>query len=113
MGKVASLFADFSIITSDNPRNEDPLDICLQIESGFTTNNYKILLDREQAIEKALKMFFNFEGQYLDTNKGKKVCLVVTGKGHEEFQIIGNTKYPFKDADVIRKIIKKIKCKGV
>ena len=112
MGEVASLFADFSIITSDNPRNEDPLDICLQIESGFTTNNYKILLDREQAIEKALKMFFNFKGQYLDTNKGKKVCLVVTGKGHEEYQLISNTKYPFKDADVIRKIIKKIKCKG-
>ena len=113
MGKVASLFADVSFITSDNPRNEEPLDICLQIESGFTVNNYKILLDREDAIEKALKMFFKFKRQCQDINKSKKVCLVVTGKGHEEYQIIGNTKYPFKDAKVIRRISKKIKCKGI
>ncbi len=111
MGKVASLFADFSIITSDNPRNEDPLDICFQIESGFTANNYKILIDREKAIEKALKIFLKLKDKYQRVDKRKKVCLIVTGKGHEEYQIIGNTKYPFKDSNVIKKIIKKMKYK--
>ncbi len=95
MGRIASLYADFSIITSDNPRNEDPYGICLQIEKGFLHSNYLLIPDRREAIFKALRL----KGDRRD------VAIVVAGKGHEEYQIVGNEKIPFSDREVIREFV--------
>jgi UDP-N-acetylmuramoyl-L-alanyl-D-glutamate--2,6-diaminopimelate ligase len=96
MGKVASNLADFTIITSDNPRNENPAFICSQITKGFAGKNYTVIIDREEAIAQALKL----------RNKDKDFCLLVAGKGHENCQIIGNKKIPFKDSAVIKEMLK-------
>jgi UDP-N-acetylmuramoyl-L-alanyl-D-glutamate--2,6-diaminopimelate ligase len=98
MGKVASNLADFSFITSDNPRNEDPLVICHNIEKGFNKKNYSIVLDRKEAIRKAIKL----------KKRYKNCCVIVAGKGHEDYQIIGRKKIYFKDEEVIKKLVKDI-----
>lgn len=96
MGRISSHYATFTIITSDNPRREDPSSIARDIASGFSKNNYQIILNRKEAIEAAIKL----------TKKYRKGCLLVAGKGHEEYQLIGEEKIPFKDAAVIKKILK-------
>jgi len=96
MGEVAGNLADWTILTSDNPRSEDPLAIISDIEKGIKktgAKNYKILPDRKEAIEHAL--FFGEKGDYI----------LVAGKGHEDYQIIKDKVIPFKDADVIRVIL--------
>lgn len=95
MGHIASRLADFTVITSDNPRNENPYAICRQIESGFGTKKYSLVPDRKKAIAKALK---------LKGNSGE-VCLLVAGKGHENYQIIGDKKISFKDSEVIEELL--------
>jgi len=96
MGNISDRLADFTFITSDNPRNEDPLDICKQIESGFSDKKYVVIPDREDAIEKALKMKSNLG----DT------CLLIAGKGHESYQIIGDRKISFKDSEIVKNYMK-------
>ena len=96
MGRIASSLADFTFITSDNPRNENPLDICRQIERGFKKKNYSVNVDRKEAIRNALRL----------KNRYTNCCLLIAGKGHEDYQIIGNTKMPFKDKKIIKKLIK-------
>ncbi len=96
MGEVAGNLADWTILTSDNPRSEDPLAIISDIEKGIKktgAKNYKILPDRKEAIEHALS--FGKKGDYI----------LVAGKGHENYQIIKDKVIPFKDADVIRVIL--------
>jgi UDP-N-acetylmuramoyl-L-alanyl-D-glutamate--2,6-diaminopimelate ligase len=95
MGRIASRLADFTIVTSDNPRNEDPSDICRQIESGFEKNNYSVIIDRKKAIARALKMKAG----------SKDTCLLVAGKGHENYQIIGDKKIFFKDRAVVEELL--------
>ncbi len=90
MGAVASQFADFIIITSDNPRSEPPEQIIEDIERGVTTNHYKVLEDRREAIRYALAV------------KKENDVLLVAGKGHEEYQTIGGKNLEFSDAEVIR-----------
>ncbi|MDP2922916.1 MAG: UDP-N-acetylmuramoyl-L-alanyl-D-glutamate--2,6-diaminopimelate ligase [Candidatus Omnitrophota bacterium] len=97
MGRVASKLADFTVITSDNPRGENPLSICAQIKKGFESRNYSIIADRKEAIREALKLKI----------KHANYCLLVAGKGHENCQIVGNKRIPFKDSNVIRELIKK------
>jgi UDP-N-acetylmuramoyl-L-alanyl-D-glutamate--2,6-diaminopimelate ligase len=97
MGSIASRLADFTIITSDNPRSEDPLEICRQIEKGFSRKNYSIVLDRRQAIRRALKLKVKYAN----------CCLLVAGKGHEDYQIVGDERIPFKDSVVIRELTPK------
>jgi len=96
MGKVAGDLADLTILTSDNPRSEDPLAIISDIEKGIKktgTKNYEILPDRKKAIEHALSV--GERGDYI----------LVAGKGHEDYQIIKDKVIPFKDADVISSIL--------
>jgi UDP-N-acetylmuramoyl-L-alanyl-D-glutamate--2,6-diaminopimelate ligase len=93
MGKVASALADFSIITNDNPRSEDPQDIVSQIVSGFEHDNYLIILNRKEAIERALAM----------AHEGDVV--LVAGKGHENYQILKDEVIPFDDRQVVREIL--------
>ena len=97
MGKIASEEATFSLITSDNPRNENAEDICRDIESGFGKNNYRIVVNRKEAIAEAIKLRNNYNN----------CAVLIAGKGHEEYQIIGNKKIPFKDKKVVKEIIKK------
>jgi len=100
MGEVAGRLAEMSILTSDNPRSEDPLAIISDIEKGIKktgNKNYKILPDRKEAIAYALSLLR--KGDYL----------LVAGKGHESYQILKDKTIPFDDAEVIRKILKEKK----
>ncbi|MDP8265995.1 MAG: UDP-N-acetylmuramoyl-L-alanyl-D-glutamate--2,6-diaminopimelate ligase [Candidatus Aceula meridiana] len=93
MGKVASDLADFTILTNDNPRGEDPDEIVYKIASGFEKKNYLIVLERRQAIERVLGL----------AKKGDLV--LVAGKGHENYQILRGKIVPFDDKQIIREII--------
>jgi len=97
MGEAAGNLADWTIITSDNPRSEDPLAIISDIEKGIKktgTQNYQIIPDRREAIAHALSI-----GEKEDT-------ILVAGKGHEDYQIIKDKVIHFDDAEVIREILK-------
>ncbi len=91
MGEIATRLSDFVIFTNDNPRTEDPEKIMQDILKGVKKNNYKVIFDRKEAIREALNM--------LDKND----ILLVLGKGHEDYQIIGHTKYHLSDKEEILK----------
>ncbi|MGB3367370.1 MAG: UDP-N-acetylmuramoyl-L-alanyl-D-glutamate--2,6-diaminopimelate ligase [Acidaminobacteraceae bacterium] len=96
MGEIVSRKADMAIITSDNPRNEDSNTIISEIKAGIAVENQsKVIIegDRRQAIELAIG------------NLNKEDVLVIAGKGHEDYQIIGNTKFDFDDAVIASEII--------
>ena len=95
MGEVVAKKADFAILTSDNPRYEDPLDIINAIEKGYRrfSVRYVIVPDRRRAIEYGLDFL----------QKGD--VLLVAGKGGKEYQEIMGIKYPFKDHDIIQTIL--------
>ena len=98
MGEVAGKTADYIIITSDNVRNEEPEIIAGQIEDGIkkTKGKYEIILDRREAIKKAISM------------TSKRDIVVLAGKGHETEQEIGNKKYPFDERKIVREIIEEL-----
>lgn len=102
MGRAAAAGADFTFITSDNPRSEDPLEICRQIEKGFNENNYSIVLNRKKAIEKAVRLLTKANSGFSRKGEFNRSCILVAGKGHEDYQIIGDKKVPFKDSGVIK-----------
>ncbi|NQT94756.1 MAG: UDP-N-acetylmuramyl-tripeptide synthetase, partial [Lentisphaerae bacterium] len=94
MGAVAAELADFTILTSDNPRKEDPWQIIQEIKSGFgDRTNYEIIEDRSGAINRALQI----------ASKGDVV--LIAGKGHETFQEFANTTLSFDDRLVVRKAL--------
>lgn len=90
MGKVAEQFADKVFVTTDNPRTEKPEDIIQDIVSGMQ-GDFSVEVDRTQAIQKAISFM------------QKNDWLVVAGKGHEKYQIIGTEKFHFDDAEEILK----------
>ncbi len=93
MGRVASELADLVIVTSDNPRSEDPGTIADQIVSGIQNKNYAVILDRAKAIKEALA-------------KAKEGdCVLIAGKGHEPYQVLKDTTIAFDDREVARKIL--------
>ncbi|MFC1546415.1 UDP-N-acetylmuramoyl-L-alanyl-D-glutamate--2,6-diaminopimelate ligase [bacterium] len=99
MGEAAAKNSDFVIITNDNPREEDSKRIALDIEVGIRktgNNKYEIVLDRQKAIYKALQM------------AGKGDIIIIAGKGHEDYQIIGNQKIHFSDKETVKKLIEKM-----
>ncbi len=92
MGEAACELADFSILTSDNPRTEDPREILRQVEEGFpigSQSRYQAIEDRREAIERALDI----------ARPGDSV--LVAGKGHETYQEFADTVVPFSDRQVI------------
>ncbi len=93
MGNIASIYSDKVIITNDNPRTENEDDIISDIVSGIKTDNYEIVKNRKDAIIKGVS--------YLDKND----ILLILGKGHEDYQIIGNEKKHFSDLEVLKDII--------
>lgn len=96
MGKVASALADWTILTSDNPRSEDPMMILKDIESGMEWSggrNYEVEPDRRKAISRALLL----------AKPGDVV--LVAGKGHEDYQILKDDVIHFSDSEVITEIL--------
>lgn len=93
MAQASEKFADFSIITTDNPRNEDPEKIAQEIKSGFKTTKHKVILDRKEAIQEAIAM----------ANKGDFV--IIAGKGHEKVQIFSHKTVSFDDVAVAKSCI--------
>lgn len=96
MGEIAGKYADFIVITSDNPRTENPEKIICHIEEGVKKSGkpYKKLEDRKVAILHALAK----------VQKGDTV--VIAGKGHEDYQIIGNQKIPMNDIEIATNYLK-------
>ena len=93
MGAISARYADVSIITSDNPRTEDPQRIIGDIEAGMGNAPYRLIVDRQQGIYEALN-----EARAND-------IVVIAGKGHEDYQIVGETKHHFSDVEVAREAL--------
>ncbi len=98
MGEISGKIADFTFITSDNPRTEKPEDIIKEIEEGIkkTKGKYKVVVDRTKAIEQAIKM------------ASKRDIIVLAGKGHEPYQEIQGVKHPFDERIIVKDIIDKL-----
>jgi UDP-N-acetylmuramoyl-L-alanyl-D-glutamate--2,6-diaminopimelate ligase len=96
MGVVAVSMADFVYVTSDNPRSENPAMIMKDIEAGIKTTgktSYEMIENREEAISKAIKRARSGD------------IVLIAGKGHENYQIVGNKKFDFSDVEVARKAL--------
>ena len=111
MGKTATNYSDLTIVTSDNPRLEDPLAIIAEIEAGIdkekvkklaawpsknnnTAHAYMIVPERKKAIETAINL------------AQKNDIILIAGKGHEDYQIVGRQKIPFDDRLIAAEVLK-------
>jgi UDP-N-acetylmuramoyl-L-alanyl-D-glutamate--2,6-diaminopimelate ligase len=109
MAQAVARFADRAVLTSDNPRTEDPHAILAEVERGLgelarveplrladTERSYVALADRREAIELAIR-----SARPDDT-------VVIAGKGHEDYQIIGREKLPFDDREEARRVLRRL-----
>ncbi len=98
MGETAGKYADFSIITSDNPRTEDPESIVRQIEEGIkqTNGEYICIVDRKDAIEYALR------------NARAGDVIILAGKGHETYQVFKDKLIHFDEREIVKGILEKM-----
>ncbi len=90
MAKAVESHADFAVVTSDNPRSEDPAEIIDDVVAGFKTKRFEVIVDRRQAIEFAIG------------NAEPGDLLLIAGKGHENYQELRNGTIPFDDIEVAR-----------
>ena len=99
MGEIAGRVADYTFITTDNARNEEPKEIADQIEAGIkkTKGKYSVVLDRKEAIKEAIKM------------ANKIDIVVIAGKGHEMYQEINGEKIPFNEREIVKEITNEMK----
>jgi UDP-N-acetylmuramoyl-L-alanyl-D-glutamate--2,6-diaminopimelate ligase len=97
MGKIATDLADFAIITSDNSRSEEPMDIINEILGGIDKDkeNYKVICSRRDAIAYAVE------------NASDGEIILVAGKGHENYEITKDGKHPFDEKGEVYKAINK------
>jgi len=96
MGKIAASLSDYVIITTDNPRSEDPESIAGQVLEGVLKNDRNkalVIIDRQEAIKKAISL----------ARSGDVVLLA--GKGHETYQVFKNTTQPFDDSQIAKNIL--------
>jgi UDP-N-acetylmuramoyl-L-alanyl-D-glutamate--2,6-diaminopimelate ligase len=97
MGRVAAQYADMALITSDNPRTEEPMAIIRAIEAGFReighTSQYRLIEDRACAIHEAIGL----------AQAGDVV--VIAGKGHETYQIVGDQRFSFDDRQIATQVL--------
>ena len=94
MGEIAAQYADKIILTNDNPRTEDETKIIDDIQQGIINNsNVQIITDRVQAIKKALA-----EAKPNDV-------ILIAGKGHEDYQIVGHTKHHYSDQETVKQLL--------
>ena len=88
MGSIAEQWADRVIITDDNPRFEDDVQIAKEVMTGCSSDKVLLIQDRKQAIQHAI------------ANAAENDCIVVAGKGHESYQEINGVQYPFNDKQI-------------
>ncbi len=95
MGEVAGRYSDFAVITSDNPRGEDPMEIIQSVEEGMkkTATKYVVIENRKEAIRRAM------------TEARPHDIVLVAGKGHENYQEINGTKYHFDDKEIVEELL--------
>ncbi len=95
MGEIAGRFSDFAIVTSDNPRSENPMDIIASVEDGVKKSGceYIVIENRRDAIEYALK------------NANKNDVIILAGKGHENYQEINGGKQHFDEKEIVAEIL--------
>ncbi len=99
MGEISGKYSDFTIITSDNPRGENPMMIIEDIYEGMkkTKGRHCIIPDRREAIDFSLRLARSND------------IVLIAGKGQEDYQIIGREKFPFDEREIVRESIRKIK----
>lgn len=97
MGRISTELSDFVILTSDNPRWEEPRQIIREIEEGILKDNYIVVPDRAMALWIATRMCK--EGD----------ILIVAGKGHEDYQEIKGKRYPFSDREVLKNALRQLR----
>lgn len=95
MAKAAEEGGDFTIVTSDNPRSEDPQKICTEIVMGFTHSRFEIVIDRREAIERAIEI------------ATQEDLILIAGKGHETYQLFSYRSIPFDDRKIAQEIANK------
>ena len=96
MGKIGTDLSDISIITSDNPRTEDPTKIINDIVAGIDKDNYEVIENRKEAIKRAIEI----------AEAGD--VIVIAGKGHEDYQILSTGKIHFDEREVVKEILENI-----
>ena len=97
MGKIVEKFSDEILITTDNPRFEDPIDIYKDITSGISNRKKTSFIpDREKAIKEGLKIL---------SRQKKDSVLLIAGKGHENYQEIKGERFPLNDKNILKDLI--------
>lgn len=96
MGEIGTNLSDYAVITSDNPRSEDPNSILQEIIAGVKKDNYMLIENRREAIKKAISL----------ATKGD--IIVIAGKGHETYQILKDRTIDFDERKVVAEIIKEL-----
>ena len=94
MGKIGSDLSDIAIITSDNPRTEEPVSIISDVTAGIDKDNYEVIENRKDAIKRAIEI----------AKEGD--VIVIAGKGHEDYQILNTGKIHFDEREVVDEILK-------
>ena len=99
MGRIAAENADFAVVTSDNPRTEEPMDIIREILAGMegTKTPYVVIPDRVEAIEWAIEHHEPWD------------VIILAGKGHEDYQVIGHEKRHMDEREIVAEIMEKRK----
>ncbi len=102
MGEISSTYADLTVVTSDNPRNEEPIDIINDIITGVkkADGEYISIVDRKEAIKYCIK------------NAKEGDLIVLAGKGHEDYQEIKGVKYKMDERDLIKEVLAELKEEG-
>ncbi len=103
MGEISSNLADLTVVTSDNPRNEEPQDILNDIITGVKkgSGEYIAIIDRKEAI------------RYCIQNAKEGDVIILAGKGHEDYQEIKGVKYKMDERDLIKEILSELKEAGI
>ena len=100
MGRIAQCGADLAIVTSDNPRTEDPERILDDVEAGMTAGAHERIEDRRSAIARAV------------ATAGDGDVVLLAGKGHETYQVRGTVKYPFDEREIVQEMVRESVAKG-
>ncbi len=96
MARAAEEGSDYTIVTSDNPRSENPKQICAEIATGFSSQNFTIILDRREAIQEAIRM------------ATPKDLILIAGKGHETYQLFSHHTIPFDDLKISQELANRV-----
>jgi len=94
MGGIGTRLSDISIITSDNPRTEDPMEIINDVVKGIGKDQFEIIVDRTKAIKRSIEI----------ASKGD--VIVIAGKGHEDYQVLKDKTIHFDEREIVSDIIK-------